>query len=112
MKTGSMEHAAESKVCSELHKEGFIVAKPQPDLNGTDLLVFKQMSDSIKFCRVQCKGRDISKNKASIIIPESYVTPGFICFLYLLDSSKSYRLYCFFASDINCGGSPKKMNTI
>ena len=40
---------------------GLLVAKPKFDINGTDLLVFAEMKDGVKFCRIQCKGRSSEK---------------------------------------------------
>lgn len=101
MKNSLLEHIAEARVSYELHRAGFLVAKPKPDLTGTDLLVFSEMQDGVKFCRIQCKGRSlVSSPKSNIKIPRRYVSNGSIAILYLQISQNENRMYCFFPSDI------------
>ena len=85
----------------ELQKNRILVAKPYNDQNGTDLLAFINMHDGVKFCRIQCKGRTVlASNKNNTDIPKSYVTNGFIVFLYLDFGDNTDELYMFLASDI------------
>jgi hypothetical protein len=56
------------------------------------------MGDGVRFCRIQCKYRSLETGKNDVKIPCSYVTNGFIVFLYI--KAKKKYLYCFFASDV------------
>jgi hypothetical protein len=91
-----LEHVAEDRTTSQLQEMGFLVAKPKNDQNGTDLLVFMTIKDGVKFCRAQCKGRTVSPTHgAHIEIPQDYVTPGFVLFLFLTIDPGDGTLYFF-----------------
>jgi hypothetical protein len=79
---------------------GLLVAKPKFDREGTDLLVFLQIADGVKFGRIQCKGRSLANSDSNITIPAAYVTNGFIVFLYVEDGSEPSELFCFLATDV------------
>lgn len=99
--TSTLENIAEDKISFELQKYDLLVAKPKSDRLGTDLLVFAEMADSVKFCRIQSKGRSLEhSNKTYIEINKEYVTDGFLCFLYLYLSYSSDQLYLFLPVDI------------
>ena len=101
MDTSILENIAELKIAHELQKHGILVAKPFFDQNGTDLLAFMKMNDGVKFCRIQCKGRSLPKGKSSnISIPQSYVSNGFIVFLYLDFGDYKDGLYIFYTTEI------------
>jgi len=73
--TSILENIAEDKISSELQKYDLLVAKPKSDRSGTDLLVFAEIADSVKFCRIQSKGRSLEySSKSYIEIPKKYVT--------------------------------------
>ena len=101
MDTSKMEYTAEDLISYRLQRSDIFVAKPIFDLKGTDLLAFIEMDDGVKFCRIQCKGRTVKENGGEITIKKSYVTKGFIVFLYV-DSGvfEEQNLYCFFSTEI------------
>jgi len=99
--TSVLEKIAEDKISFELQKHDLLVAKPKSDHLGTDLLVFAEIADSVKFCRIQSKGRSLEHSERSHIeINKDYATNGFICFLYLYFSYNSDGLYLFLPTDI------------
>ena len=103
MDTTKIEYTAEDLISHKLQRSGILVAKPKFDREGTDLLAFKEMADEVKFCRIQCKGRTLSTTSkyTEIKIPMSYLSPGFIVFLYIENDDKLENcLYCFFHADI------------
>jgi hypothetical protein len=107
--TSVLENIAESKIAHELQKSGILVAKPFFDQNGTDLLAFMNMSDGVKFCRIQSKGRSVPEGKNNNIhIPKAYVSHGFIIFLYLDFGDSTDELYMFLSSDIETWTINKK----
>ncbi|WP_211279484.1 hypothetical protein [Cognaticolwellia mytili] len=109
MDTSVLENTAESKIAHELQKNGLLVAKPYFDQNGTDLLAFMNMSDGVKFCRIQSKGRSVPKGKSNNIhIPQNYVSHGFIVFLYLDFGDSTDELYMFLSSDLETWKINKK----
>ena len=102
MDTTKLEYTAEELIAHKLQMFDLLVAKPKFDRDGADLLAFMEFDDGVKFCRIQCKGRSLkNSNHSNISIPENYVTPSFVVFLFVDDGSfESNNLYCFFASDI------------
>ena len=109
MDTSQLENIAEDFVSSQLQKNGVLVAKPKFDILGTDLLAFVEMKDGIKFCRLQSKGRSFSSSRnTNIKIPSSYVSSGFIVFLYLEFDDSEHELYTFFSTDIAQWSKNKK----
>ncbi|MCF4009490.1 hypothetical protein [Rheinheimera sp. UJ63] len=101
MDTSQLELEAEDFIASRLNRRDLLIAKPKFDVLGTDLLAFSQMNDGVKFCRIQCKGRSLSKSKRSnISIPSKYVTDGFIVFLYIVTPSPEPFLYMFFPAEV------------
>ena len=104
MDTTKIEYTAEDLISNKLQRNDILVAKPKFDREGTDLLAFTKIGDGVKFCRIQCKGRSIIKNNSQVKIPQSYVTSGFILFLFVetVDPNQS-NIYCFFESDIREG---------
>ena len=101
MDTSTLENIAEDLISHKLQHHGLLVAKPKSDRLGTDLLVFAEMADGVKFCRVQNKGRSFAKSATTNIkIPKSYVTNGFLVFLYIEYSVEEQELYVFFPSDV------------
>lgn len=101
MDTSTLENIAEDLISHKLQQQGLLVAKPKCDRSGTDLLVFAEMADGVKFCRVQCKGRSFANSTSSNIkIPKDYVSNGFFVVLYIEFSADSQELYIFFPSDI------------
>ena len=104
-----LEEIAEARITSELHRAGFLVAKPKPDKMGTDLLAFVEMTDGVKFCRIQCKGRSVANSGSSLEIAKDYVSEAFIVILYI-ENQPDGELYCFFQSDIEQWNLNKKSN--
>ena len=101
MDTSTLENIAEDFISHKLQQQGLLVAKPKSDRLGTDLLVFAEIADGVKFCRIQNKGRSLINSKSSHIeIPKDYVTNGFLVFLYLELTHESCDLYVFFPKDI------------
>jgi hypothetical protein len=102
MDTSVLEYTAEDLVAHKLQRSGILVAKPRFDQEGADLLGLLQVRDGARFCRVQCNGRTLRTNsRAEVVVPASYVTTGFVLFLFVETGvADSTHLYCFFASDI------------
>ena len=98
MDTKHPEKIAEELISHKLQDAGMLVAEPKFDRKGTDLLAFADMGDGVRFCRIQCKYRSLETGKNDVKIPCSYVTNGFIVFVYI--KAKKKYLYCFFASDV------------
>jgi hypothetical protein len=96
----TIEHEAVSATAHVLFRNGFLVAKPEPDIKGTDLLAFMEMADGAKFCRLQVKGRSLpNRGSRNLKIPCSYVTNAFAVALYVVDGAERHH-YCFLASDV------------
>jgi hypothetical protein len=102
MDTTHIAYTAEDLISHKLQRSGLLVAKPKFDRDGTDLLAFMSVDNGTKFCRIQCKGRSLIKSsKANVDVFESYVTAGFILFLFINDGNDSAsNLFCFFPDDI------------
>ncbi|WP_216362511.1 hypothetical protein [Bowmanella denitrificans] len=101
MDTSQLENEAESYISSRLANAGLLVAKPKFDHLGTDLLVFSEMNDGLKFCRIQCKGRSFkASDSTNISIPTSYISDAFIVFLYIGEPKNEPLLYLFFPNEI------------
>ncbi|MGE4233980.1 MAG: hypothetical protein AB7F43_11680 [Bacteriovoracia bacterium] len=93
-----MEKEAEHRVLTELLKIGVLLARPEYDSRGTDLLALSSDEDRAVFLRLQCKGRSTQK-KSFIEIPVGYVSDSFVVFLYTRNKSIT-NLFCFFRSEI------------
>lgn len=100
--TTHIANTAEDLISHKLQNAGLLVAKPKFDRDGTDLLVLISVGNGARFCRIQCKGRTlINSNSATVDVYESYVSKGFVLFLYIYAGNDSIsNLYCFFANDI------------
>jgi hypothetical protein len=101
--TKLLEYVALHLIAHRLAKEDLFVALPSFDAEGTDLLVFADVKENAKFCKVQSKYRSLIRSEsAHIEIPESYVTAHLIVFLFIDNGDESSRyLYCFFQEDIS-----------
>ncbi|ABW32777.1 hypothetical protein [Acaryochloris marina] len=98
--TSRLEYTAEDLISHKLQQSRILVAKPKFDREGTDLLAFLEMGDGVKFCRIQCKGRSLANSESSQVnLPKSYITEGFVLFLYVEESANVSGLYCFFQTD-------------
>lgn len=109
MDTTHIAYTAEDFIAHTLQKNGFLVAKPKFDQNGTDLIAFLTVKDGAKFGRIQCKGRSlITSTGTNIKIPEKYTVGAFFLFLYLdIGDDKNY-LFLFFPDDIKKWTKNKK----
>ncbi len=112
MSTSSLEHTAEDLISHALQRQGVLVAKPKFDHDGADLLALLDVSDGAKFCRIQCKGRSLVKEKkAHIEIPFKYVTDAYIVILFIEDGEMTEKnMYCFFGADIRTWNLNKNSN--
>jgi len=101
MDTSTLENIAEDLISHKLQLYGLLVAKPKSDRFGTDLLVFSEIADNVKFCRIQNKGRSFRGSPTSNIkICKNYVTNGFLCVLYLEFNDNFQDLFIFFPNEI------------
>jgi len=101
MDTSTLENIAEDLISHKLQQQGLLVAKPKCDRLGTDLLVFSEIADGVKFCRLQSKGRSFTNSTTTNIrIHMDYVSNGFLVFLYIEYSENEQGLYVFFPNDI------------
>ena len=109
--TSTKEYTAEDLITYKLQRFGIYVAKPKFDIDGTDLFaMLRFQSDTgviFKYCRVQCKYRSLTGTGKNVVpIPEPYVKPDFIVFLYIEDGDTAENhLYCFFWEDIRDNSS-------
>lgn len=106
--TSHLAHIAEDLITHHLQRSGLLVAKPKNDRLGTDLLVFDQIADGVKFCRVQCKGRTVSKLGTKITIPEHHVTAGYLLLAYLTTEADEGCLYFFLPTTVKAWPKSKK----
>ncbi|KQZ44694.1 hypothetical protein [Duganella sp. Root1480D1] len=97
-----LEQLAENYIKVELGKANFKYAKPDYDLDGTDLIVLQPISKHyVRQVIVQSKGRSVGSQQTNVRINKSYVNSNFICFLYLqLDNDPVHYFYIFFCDDI------------
>lgn len=96
-----LEEQAENYTKSQLLKFDFNLVKPSFDKKGADLLIIDNIDKKYsKFLIVQCKGRAITINSTSVIIPNSYVEDIFVLFIYAIDEEKNEFIFLFFAEDI------------
>lgn len=102
MDSSIMEYTAEDLISHKLSREGLLVAKPKFDQAGSDLLIFLDVGDGAKFCRVQCKGRSLINSKQTQVdVFKKYVSDAFILFLFVETGHKDItNLFCFMGSDI------------
>ncbi len=99
----NIEHTAEDLISYKLQQCGLWIAKPKFDVLGTDLIVFVDFETSIKFGRVQCKGRTLSlgiNKSAKIEVINKYVYDEFLLFLYLDKGDYKSDIYLFTAEQI------------
>ncbi len=103
MKTVNLEYTAEDLISHKLQRNGILVAKPKFDINGSDLIGFIDFNNSVKFGRIQCKGRTLLPNQkqyAKIYIPSEYVYDAFFVFIYFDVGIDNTDLYLFTADQI------------
>lgn len=102
MDTSIMEYTAEDLISHKLTRAGLLVAKPKFDQDGSDLLIFLDVGDGAKFCRVQCKGRSLINSKQTQVdVFKKYVSDAFILFLFVETGQKDItNLFCFMGNDI------------
>ena len=103
MKTINLEYTAEDLISHKLQRNGILVAKPKFDINGADLIAFIDFENSVKFGRIQCKGRTLlpdQKYYANISIPSKYVCDAFFVFVYFDTGIDNSDLYLFTVDQI------------
>lgn len=98
MDTKRLEQIGETFVISSLLRADILVAKPHFDQWGTDLVGFTSVDDRGRFCRIQCKYRELKK-RTSVEVNSKYVVGAFVLFLYL-KAKKATHLFCFLPEDI------------
>ncbi len=99
MDTKRLEQIGKDFISSTLQDSGILVAEPRFDRLGTDLIGFTSVDDEGKFCRIQCKYRELKKS-ISIKIDSKYVVGAFVLFLYIKYAGKRH-VFCFLPEDIN-----------
>lgn len=99
MDTKQLEQIGETYIVSKLLDADILVAKPFFDRLGADLIGFTSIDDKAKFCRIQCKYREL-KTKTFVEIDSSYVIGSFVLFLYIKYSG-SKHFYCLLPDDIS-----------
>lgn len=98
MDTERLKQIGESFIVYSLLNAGILVAKPFFDQLGTDLIGFTSIDDKARFCRIQCKYRELKKS-TSVRIDSNYVVGAFILFLYVKYTGKRH-FYCLLPEDI------------
>jgi len=96
--TKYLEKIGESFITHILLEAGILVAKPLFDQLGSDLIGFTSVDDSARFCRIQCKYREVKKTTC-VEIDKEYVTGAFILFVYVKVQQERH-LFCFLPEDI------------
>ena len=101
MDTAHLENTAEDYISSILQRGSLFIAKPKFDKRGADLIALLEVDDGAKFCRIQCKGRTLIKNKHSTItILKEYVQGAFIVMIYIEIGNTEPYILCFTANEI------------
>ena len=102
MDTTHIACTAEDLISYKLQRSDLLVAKPKFDRDGADLLAFMSVSEGMKFCRIQCKGRSLQKSDSSNVeVFKNYVTDAFILLLYVDNGNEEkINLFCFFSDEI------------
>lgn len=96
-----LEEQAENYLKSQLSRFNFHTTKPSFDKGGSDLILVKDPFEiQTKILIVQSKGRTVSKDSTSVVIPSEYVKDNFVLFIYTIDSTKKELLFLFFPTDI------------
>ena len=100
--TSELEKEAEQYIAALLASYDVIPAKPCCDKEGGDLLAFLGLEKGAKFIRVQSKGRTLcGKKQTNVRVPEAYITPDFVLFLYLRTTKEGLGTpYVFFKDDM------------
>lgn len=99
--TKRMEMIAENLISHFLQRHGILVAKPYFDQEAGDLFAITTGS-SIRFCRVQCKGRTVRPGAGSSVeIAVTVNLESLVVCLFIDDGSfDALNLYAFFADEI------------
>ena len=103
MDTKPLELEAKNYIGNRLFRAGFLIADPQFDTQGSDLLIFKELNSQIKLLIIQSKGRTVnSTKKNNVRIKKEYVQNHFVVFVYVKHEEKidDYFLYCYFKEDV------------
>jgi hypothetical protein len=98
MDTKRLEQIGETFIVSRLLDGDILVAKPFFDQAGADLVGFTSIDDKAKFCRIQCKYRELKKT-TSVQIDSKHVIGAYIFFLYIKAGDQSH-FYCLLPADI------------
>lgn len=98
MDTKRLENIGETFIVSRLLEENILVAKPFFDRLGTDLIGFTSIDDKARFCRIQCKYRELKKT-TPVQVDSNYVVGTFVLFLYIKARGKRH-FYCLLPDDI------------
>jgi hypothetical protein len=103
------ENIAEDFISSILQRGSLFVAKPKFDRKGADLIALLEVDDGAKFCRIQCKGRTLIKNKHSTVtILKEYVQGAFIVIIYIEIGNIEPYILCFTANEVSGSWLSKK----
>jgi len=98
-----LELRAKNTIANKLSKLNLFVADPLYDVNGSDLLVIKEVNSIVKLGIVQSKGRTVKNDQGSNVqIHKNYLNENFILFLYIEKENTDSEefLYCYFSEDI------------
>lgn len=101
MDNAHLENTAEDYISSILQRGSLFVAKPKFDRKGADLIALLEVDDGAKFCRIQCKGRTLIKNKHSTVtILKEYVQGAFIVMIYIEIGNAEPYVLSFTAKEV------------
>ncbi len=98
MDTKRLEQIGETFIVSRLLDVGVLVAKPFFDQAGADLIGFTSIDDKTKFCRIQCKYRELKK-VTSVQIDSKHVVGAYVLFLYVKAADQRH-FYCLLPADV------------
>jgi hypothetical protein len=98
MDSKQFESIGEATAVAALLEAGILVTKPAFDRMGADLIGFNSIGDDGRFCRIQCKYRNLG-DRTSVVLPVEYVTGAFVMFLHLKTGGSSHN-FCFLPADI------------
>jgi hypothetical protein len=99
--TKRMEMVAENLIAHFLQRHNLLVAKPHFDQEGGDLYALTT-NDSIRFCRIQCKGRTVRPGQGNNVkISKDLNLKSLVVCLFVDDGTfENLNIFVFFQDDI------------
>lgn len=102
MDTKPLELEALNHIESLVARYGYTYFNPNYDEKGGDFIINLEKEENI-YCGLKCqsKGRKVSPNGSSVVIPKGYVVDGFLAFVYVRpENPDETKTYLYTANDI------------